>query len=289
MSNKFIQSYKQSYISEKEDVKPSKIWLYNIIYEADTTAGKIFDILLLVLILVSVADVMLESVREFREQYGLTLRILDWTITTLFTIEYVTRIYVLTKPKKYIFSFFGIIDLLSILPTYLSFFIVGSQSLSVIRAIRLIRVFRILKLVRYMGEANTLLRAIISSRVKIFVFLGFVFILTIIVGSIMYVIEGPSAGFHSIPRAVYWAIVTITTVGYGDIAPQTPVGQFIAALMMIVGYGIIAVPTGLITADIALNNSKRKEQNLNKTCPNCKTIIKDEQAKYCNECGHKLN
>jgi voltage-gated potassium channel len=289
MANKFIQSYKQNYISEKVDVKPEKLRLYNIIYEADTPAGKLFDIVLLILILISVADVMLESVKEFREQYGLALRILDWTITILFTIEYATRIYVLTKPKKYIFSFFGIIDLLSILPTYLSFFIVGSQSLSVIRAIRLIRVFRILKLVRYMGEANSLLRAILSSRVKIFVFLGFVFILTIIVGSIMYVIEGPSAGFHSIPRAVYWAIVTITTVGYGDIAPQTPIGQFIAALMMIVGYGIIAVPTGLITADIAISNSKREQQNLNQTCTNCNTKIKDEKAKFCSECGHKLD
>ncbi len=285
MAKKFIQSYKQNYISEKDDVKPNKLRLYNIIYEADTPAGKLFDVLLLILILISVADVMLESVKEFKQQYGFILRLLDWSITILFTIEYIVRIYVLTKPKKYILSFFGIVDLLSILPTYLSLFIVGSQSLSVIRAIRLIRIFRILKLVRYMGEANTLLRAVLSSRVKIFVFLGFVFILTIIVGSIMYVIEGPSAGFHSIPRAVYWAIVTITTVGYGDIAPQTAIGQLIAALMMIVGYGIIAVPTGLITADIAIEKSKNRK---NKNCENCNNEIKDEHAKYCSECGKRL-
>ena len=220
--------------------------LHEIIYEADTKAGKWFDILLLIAILLSVATVMLESVNSIAEQYGEELRIIEWTFTVLFTLEYIARLISIGKPLKYIFSFYGIIDLISLIPTYLGIFISGSHTLAVIRTIRLMRVFRILKLAQFISEANILIKALKASRAKIVVFLFAVLSLTFILGTLMYLLESPESGFTSIPTSIYWAIVTLTTVGYGDIAPQTVLGQTLASLIMIIGYAIIAVPTGIV-------------------------------------------
>jgi len=231
-----------------------KTWkdkLHDIIYEADTPLGKIFDVVLLVLILLSIIFVMLESVKGLPDNIYEILYYAEWVITIFFTFEYIARIITIKKPSRYIFSFYGIIDLLSTLPLYLSFFITGTSALLAVRALRLLRVFRILKISRYIGESNRLVRAIRDSGAKILVFLFAVLVLCIIMGTVMYLIEGDEGGFKSIPVSVYWCIVTMTTVGYGDIAPSTPLGQFIAALIMIVGYGIIAVPTGIVSAEYA--------------------------------------
>ena len=270
--------------------KKKKTWrikLHEIIYEADTPAGKIFDVVLLIAILASIVFVMLETVQEFDQKYHNFLNISEWIITILFTIEYIARIVSVKRPQKYIFSFYGIIDLLSTIPKYLSFFLVGSQSLVALRALRLLRVFRILKLARYIGESNRLLVALRASRAKISVFLFFVFILCVILGTIMYLIEGgEDSGFTSIPRSVYWAIVTLTTVGYGDIAPVTALGQFIAAIIMIMGYGIIAIPTGIVSAEY----SRKTQIDTNtQSCPNCAIAKHKDKAEFCYSCGHKLN
>ncbi len=270
--------------------KKSSNWrfkLHEIIYEADTPAGKFFDIVLLIAILASIVFVMLETVEEFDRKYHTFLNISEWVITILFTIEYIARLIAVKRPAKYIFSFYGIIDLLSTIPKYLSFFFVGSQSLVALRALRLLRVFRILKLARYVGESNRLLVALRNSRAKISVFLFFVVILCVILGTIMYLIEGGEAsGFTSIPRSVYWAIVTLTTVGYGDIAPVTALGQFIAAIIMIMGYGIIAIPTGIVTAEYARN---RDVQTNTQCCPSCAATRHRDSAEFCYKCGHILN
>jgi len=221
--------------------------LHEIIYEADTPIGKLFDVILLIAILASIVLVMLESVESIDNKYHGLLDISEWIITILFSIEYIARIVVVKKPIKYITSFYGIIDLLSTIPKYLSLLLVGSHSLVAFRALRLLRVFRILKLTRYIGESTNFVRALKTSRAKIAVFLSFVLILCIILGTVMYLVESKESGFTSIPRSVYWAIVTLTTVGYGDIAPITPLGQFIASIIMIMGYGIIAVPTGIVS------------------------------------------
>ena len=261
--------------------------LHEIIYEADTPAGRIFDIILLIAILASIVFVMLETVEEFDNKYHTFLDISEWVITILFSIEYIARVIAVKQPRKYIFSFYGIIDLLSTIPKYLSFFLVGSQSLAALRALRLLRVFRILKLARYVGESNRLLVAMRASKAKISVFLFFVVILCVILGTIMYLIEGgEDSGFTSIPRSVYWAIVTLTTVGYGDIAPITGIGQFIAAIIMILGYGIIAIPTGIVTAEYSRNTQiDTNTQN----CPNCAASKHKDKAEYCYKCGHILN
>jgi len=222
--------------------------LYVIIFGADTFWGKTFDVILLVAILLSVIAVMLESVSDIKLAYGDELYIIEWFFTIVFSIEYIARIIVAKNRWKYITSLFGIIDLLSIIPTFISVFYVGAQSLSIIRSIRLLRVFRILKMVRFLGEASQLSTALKASRAKIIVFIGTVFTMVVILGTLMYMIEGSENGFTSIPRSIYWAIVTLTTVGYGDIAPQTPVGQALASVIMILGYGIIAVPTGIVSA-----------------------------------------
>ena len=215
--------------------------VHEIIYEADTPAGKLFDVILLIVILISILLVMLESVESIGSQYASLLNISEWVITILFTLEYIARIISVKKPKAYIFSFYGIIDLLSTIPKYLSLFILGSHSLIALRALRLLRVFRILKLTRFIGESANFGKALKRSRAKIAVFISFVIVLCIILGTIMYLIESDQdSGFTSIPRSVYWAIVTLTTVGYGDIAPITALGQLIASLIMILGYGIIA-------------------------------------------------
>lgn len=260
--------------------------LHEIIYEADTPAGKYFDILLLVAILFSVIIVMLETIESIDNKYHQFFNISEWVITVIFTFEYIARIICIHKPKRYIFSFFGIIDLLSTLPKYLSFFFVGTHALAALRALRLLRVFRILKLVRFLGASKILTKALIASKTKIFVFLFFVVILCCILGTIMYLIEGNNnSGFTSIPSSIYWAIVTLTTVGYGDIAPTSPFGQFIASIIMILGYAIIAIPTGIVSAELV----KSKVQTNTQACPDCNTIDHNDGAEYCYECGNKLN
>ncbi|WP_432280173.1 ion transporter [Urechidicola vernalis] len=263
--------------------------LHEIIYEADTPAGKFFDVVLLIAIFVSVLAVMLESVSSIDAKYHKELNILEWVITILFSLEYIARIISIKRPKKYIFSFFGIIDLLSTIPKYLSLIIGGTHALVALRALRLLRVFRILKLVRYMGASRMLTRALIVSRAKIFVFLFFVLILCTILGTIMYLIEGNPSGFNSIPRSIYWAIVTLTTVGYGDIHPITPLGQFIASIIMILGYGIIAIPTGLVGAEYIKQTSKDKQHTNTQACTSCNAINHHNRAQYCYECGNVLN
>jgi len=272
--------------------KPLSGWrlkLHEVIYGTHTTAGKLFDIVLLIVIVYSVIIVMLESLPSFDAEYHKFLNISEWIITILFTIEYILRIVCIRRPSKYIFSFFGIIDLLSTIPKYLSFFVVGSQYITAFRAIRLLRVFRILKLVHFVGESNNLLRAMRASRAKIFVFVFFLLIISVLLGTIMYLIEGPEHGFNSIPHSVYWTIVTLTTVGYGDISPQTGLGQIIATFIMIIGYGIIAVPTGIISAKYASHDKKSKNVSKGFTCTDCGAEIIRADSKFCRKCGRKLS
>ncbi len=258
--------------------------LYEIIFEADTRAGKAFDVVLLFVILFSVLLVMLESVPSIRAKYGHELRVLEWGITAIFTVEYILRILIVGKPFRYIFSFYGIIDFLAVIPTYLSLLIVGSHSLAIIRVLRLLRVFRILKLTRHTQAGRTLVRALWASREKISVFIFFVLTIVVIVGTIMYMVEGESHGFKSIPQSIYWAIVTLTTVGYGDISPETPLGQFLASIVMIMGYAIIAVPTGIVTAEIIKPTAGSNTQ----VCPNCLHDKHDDDAVFCKKCGRRL-
>jgi len=279
--------------------KPSnntwKSKLHDIIYEADTPEGKLFDIILLITIIASVILVMLESIKSIDSKYHTVLDVLEWAITILFSIEYIARIVTVKKPSKYIFSFYGIIDLLSTIPKYISFVFGGIHALVALRALRLLRVFRILKLARYLGASNNLVSALRASRVKISVFLFAVIIVAIILGTVMYLIEGEEHGFTNIPKSVYWCIVTLTTVGFGDIAPQTPLGQFIASLVMVLGYGIIAVPTGVVSAEYANQQSnknkapKTPDVPLNsQSCQNCLTIGHKDNAEFCYTCGEEL-
>jgi len=262
--------------------------LHDIIYEADTPAGKLFDVLLLIVIIVSIVLVMMESIKEIHEKFHTILLISEWVITILFTIEYIARIITVKKPSKYIFSFYGIIDLLSTIPMYLSYFIIGSNVLIAIRALRLLRVFRILKLIRFIKEANQLTSALKASRAKILVFVYTVLILAVILGTVMYIIESDESGFTSIPQSIYWTIVTLTTVGYGDIAPQTPLGQVIATLIMVLGYGIIAVPTGIVSVEFARHKSNPVATNTT-SCPYCLEDHHPNHAKYCHKCGNVLH
>ena len=260
--------------------------LYEIIFEADTPSGKAFDIILLAVIIVSIVLVMLESINSINLNYSELFFWTEWIITIVFTIEYLLRIWILRKPFSYIFSMYGIIDLLAIIPTYLSLFLVGSHSLMVIRALRLLRIFRILKISRYTSEGGKIVAALKNSRAKIAVFLFAVLMVVLIIGTLLYLVEGEENGFTSIPRSVYWAIVTITTVGYGDIAPQTPLGQIIASFTMILGYAIIAVPTGIVTAELS-NKTVRKITT--QVCPECLAEGHDLDAKFCKFCGTELN
>ncbi len=260
--------------------------LFGIIFEGDTPAGRVFDLILLVVIVLSVVAVMLESVVAIERKWGVYLYWAEWVFTILFTAEYLLRLIVVHRPVSYALSFFGLIDLLAILPAYLALFLVGSQSLLIIRSVRLLRVFRILKLARYLGEAEHLIRAIKASRYKVFVFVGAVLTLAMIAGTIMYLIEGERSGFSSIPKGVYWAVVTMTTVGYGDLAPTTPLGQFMATILMIMGYGIIAVPTGIVTVEMV---NVQKEAISVHTCPDCTKHGHDADAKHCKFCGAHLN
>lgn len=257
-----------------------------VIFGTDTPLGKAFDVALLVAILLSVLVVMLESVRSINDKWSVQLNTLEWFFTILFTVEYAMRIYVIDKPWRYIFSFYGIIDFLSIIPTYLSVIIGGAESLVVIRSIRLLRVFRVLKLSRFVGESNMLMSALKASRRKILVFLFAVLATTIIAGTAMYLLEGREHGFDSIPHSIYWAIVTLTTVGYGDISPQTWAGQFMASILMILGYGIIAVPTGIVTSEITKVRVESDTEEIN--CPNCGASNHLENANYCHHCGQEM-
>jgi voltage-gated potassium channel len=266
-----------------------KAWrhrMHEVIFEADTPAGKAFDVALLLAIVLSVVAVLLESVAEIRAQYGSLLRSVEWFFTILFTIEYVLRLASIRRPMRYAVSFFGLVDLLAIAPTYLSFFIVGSQSLLVIRALRLLRIFRVLKLAHFLGEAHLLYAALRASGRKIVVFLGAVLAVVLIVGAAMYLIEGPENGFTSIPQSVYWAIVTMTTVGYGDLAPQTVLGKALASVVMILGYGIIAVPTGIVSVEIA---GSLKSATNTQACTECGKEGHATDARYCKYCSAALD
>jgi voltage-gated potassium channel len=259
--------------------------LHEIIFEADTTAGKAFDIFLLVFICFSVLAVLLESVAGIRARFGPVLKATEWFFTILFTIEYILRLYCVGKPLLYVRSFYGIVDLLSVIPTYLSLFFTGVHSLIVIRALRLLRVFRILKLGQFLGEAAMLKASLAASSKKIILFLGTVVSLVLIIGSIMYLIEGEQNGFTSIPQSIYWAVVTMTTVGYGDIAPQTLGGKILASAVMIIGYAIIAVPTGIVTVHLA---KVERKGITTKACPQCAAEGHDADAKHCKYCGARL-
>ena len=259
--------------------------LHEIIFEADTREGKAFDIFIIILIFVSVVLVIADSVQSFHAAYSRQLRAAEWIITGIFTIEYFLRIYIVKKPSRYIFSFFGIVDLLAILPGFLVFVISGAQSLLVIRAIRLIRVFRILKLSRYTSAGRSLGIAMHRSREKIFMFLAVVLTLVLVFGTVMYLVEGEKHGFSNIPVSIYWAIVTLTTVGYGDISPATGAGQFIASIIMIMGYAIIAVPTGIVTSEML----RIPRENNTQVCARCLYDKHDDDARYCKRCGNELN
>lgn len=255
-----------------------------VIFEADTPAGKIFDVWLIILILLSVAAVMADTVDWIHERYGTTLLVLEWVFTGIFTIEYILRLWCIQNTWLYARSFYGVVDLFCIIPTYLSIWIPGAQYLLVTRILRVLRVFRVLRMVRYVGEAELITQALLASRRKITVFIFTVLALTVIFGSLMYVIEGGQDGnFASIPDGIYWAVTTMTTVGYGDIVPETPLGRALATLIMIMGYGIIAVPTGIVTLE--LNEASNRRQANTKTCPECSAEGHSREATYCWRCG----
>jgi len=257
--------------------------IYVVIFRSDTRAGRLFDLTLLFIIVLSILSVVAESIANIKAQYYLYIRTVEWTCTIFFTIEYFLRIYAVGKPRRYILSFYGFIDLIAFLPTYLTMFFAETHFLVVIRAFRLLRIFRILKLNRFLTEGNILKKALQNSSHKIIVFLTTVLTLVTIMGTLMYVIEGPSNGFSNIPVSIYWAIVTITTVGYGDVSPQSPLGQFVASILMIMGYGIIAVPTGIVSVEMAKATELAKQK-----CPACRASIYEANAHYCANCGVKL-
>ncbi len=265
--------------------RPWREILFEIIFEAETPAGKWFDIVLIICILLSVLTIMLDSVSSVRARCGRLLYAAEWFFTILFTVEYILRLLCVKKPTRYAVSFFGIIDLLAILPTYTSILFSGSRHLSVIRILRVLRIFRVLKLGHHTKEATLLKKALYASRRKILVFLFVVLTLVVIIGSVMYILEGEKNGFTSIPRSVYWAVVTLTTVGYGDISPTTGPGQFLAAIVMILGYSIIAVPTGIVTVELSQAYSAK---TTSQACPDCSAEGHDRDAKYCKFCGAKL-
>ncbi len=267
------------------NIKNWRVRLHEIIFGAETPAGKTFDVLLIASIFLSVIVVMLDSVASIKALCGRQLFLLEWFFTLLFTVEYLFRLSCIGRPWRYATSFFGIIDLLAILPSYLSLFLPGAEVFLVIRILRVLRIFRVLKLVQYIGEANLLIKAMKASMHKITVFMFVVLSLVIIFGSLIYAIEGEQNGFTSIPRSIYWAIVTMTTVGYGDISPKTGFGQTLAAVIMIIGYSIIAVPTGIVTAEITQQLKKKPN---NRPCPECGASNHDDDAGYCKYCGTSI-
>ncbi len=260
--------------------------LFEIIFEADTREGKIFDISLLIIIALSIITVMCESVPAFRIGNNQVFKYLEWFFTIIFVIEYALRIFASSRRWKYIFSFYGIIDLLAILPAFMGIFISGAHSLLIIRAFRLLRIFRVLKISRYSKAGKTLVTALVASRDKIGVFLFTIFTIILCIGTLMYLIEGEVNGFTSIPKSIYWAVVTLTTVGYGDIIPRTAIGQFLSGILMIIGYAIIAVPTGIISLEVARSE---KMKMTTQVCPGCMKEGHEKDAKFCKHCGYRLN
>ncbi len=259
--------------------------LFLVIFGTNTPAGKRFDLLLIVAILVSVSAIFLDSIKIIHDQYSNALLIIEWFFTLIFTVEYLLRLYCSPNPKAYYRSFYGIVDLLAILPSYIALFIPGANLLLIIRLLRVLRIFRILKLLQYTGEANALWRSLLMAKRKVLIFIFSVLIVVTIFGSLMYIIEGPEYGFTSIPRSIYWAIVTVTTVGYGDVTPHTILGQGIAALAMLTGYTIIAVPTGIISAEL-ISEMQRERKAIR--CSNCEQSGHDKDAIHCKYCGTLL-
>lgn len=260
-----------------------------ILYGTNTMLGRLFDLVLLGLILLSVLLVMMDTVEGINLKYHSYLVICEWVITVFFTIEYILRIISIQKPIKYIFSFYGIIDLMAILPMYLSIFFPATNVLTIVRVLRFFRLFKILHIPQISQQSMQLREAMEASKEKILVFIYFVLISAVIIGSLMYVVEGKESGFTSIPMGIYWAIVTLTTVGYGDISPASPLGQFLASLVMIMGYGIIAVPTGIVTAEFAKSSLRSNSVSTKKACQNCNSQVHFDSAKYCHECGTELS
>ena len=276
-----------------KDLEPAagvKKKIYDVIFGYESKAGKIFDIGLICMILISISAVLLDSVSSINIRFGNQLTRLEWFFTVVFTIEYAMRLFSTPNRRAYMLSFYGLIDLFSILPTYIAFLFPAAAYMVVIRILRVLRIFRILKLLRYMGEANLLFSALLNARRKIFIFLFSVMTLVVIFGAIMFVLEGPEHGFDNIPKSIYWAIVTITTVGYGDISPQTPLGQMVASVVMICGYAIIAVPTGIIGAELMQEVQRRGRgtPSVERECTNCKAIYHDRDANYCKYCGNRM-
>lgn len=276
-----------------KDLEPApgvKKKIYDVIFGYESKAGKLFDIVLICMILISVSAVLLDSVSSIHIRFGNQLLRLEWFFTIVFTIEYAMRLFSTPNRRAYMLSFYGLIDLFSILPTYIAFLFPAAAYMVVIRILRVLRIFRILKLLRYMGEANLLFSALLNARRKIFIFLFSVMTLVVIFGAIMFVLEGPEHGFDNIPKSIYWAIVTITTVGYGDISPQTPLGQMVASLVMICGYAIIAVPTGIIGAELMQEVQRRGRgtPSVERECASCKAIHHDRDANYCKYCGNRM-
>ena len=276
--------------SARSVVPPRATWrrrLHEVVFESDTPAGKTFDVGLIAVIVLSVLVVMLESVAEYREAYGDQLRAAEWFFTVLFTVEYVLRLVSVARPARYAASFFGMVDVLAVVPTYASLLFPGAQYLLVVRLLRILRIFRVLKLGHYLTEATQLAHALRASRRKITVFVLTVLTLVAVLGSLMYLVEGPENGFTSIPKSVYWAIVTLTTVGYGDISPQTPAGQALASVIMIMGYGIIAVPTGIVTVELSRAGQAERPVS-GQSCPACGAEGHDLDAAFCKRCGTRL-
>jgi len=274
------------YYNDGETLSPWRESLNTVIFGSETPMGKAFDVVLSISIVLSVIVIMLDSVEAIQNRYAQALYIIEWLFTLLFTLEYGLRLISVRRPWLYFRSFFGLVDLISILPSYLILLFPGTQAMLAIRILRLLRVFRILKLSAYMDEAEVMMAALHKSSRKIMVFLYAVFMLVIVFGSLVYVVESREAGFTSIPRSVYWAIVTLTTVGYGDISPQTPLGQLLASAIMIMGYGIIAVPTGIYSAELIRTYTAGKVRN--DACPACGQTGHDFDADYCKHCGHAL-
>ncbi|MCS6230273.1 ion transporter [Shewanella baltica] len=269
-----------------ESESPLKRQLRTIIFGTDTPAGRYFDIALMACIVLSVGLVFLDTVEMFHREYGQIIRVLEWVFTVIFTIEYGLRLYCATHPVLYARSFYGVVDLLSVLPSYLALLIPGANFTLVIRILRLFRIFRVLKLLRYLSEGNVLLRAMMQSSRKVFLFFFSVSLIVMVLSAVMYVVEGPDNGFSSIPKSVYWTIVTITTVGYGDITPKTGLGQAIAAFTMLIGYSIIAIPTGILTAEISQEVGRHRDL---RSCNQCHKTGHDLDAMYCSRCGCELD
>ena len=271
--------------TEKDLESQFKLKLRRVIFGTDTRAGRYFDLSLMVCIVLSVALVFLDTVARVHAKYGDIIVMLEWGFTFIFTIEYILRLYCSAKPLSYARSFYGVVDLLSVLPTYLALLFPGANFTMVIRILRLFRIFRVLKLLRYLSEGNLLLRAMLQSGRKVFIFFFSVSLIVVVLSAVMYVVEGPNNGFTSIPKSIYWTIVTITTVGYGDITPGTPLGQAIAAFTMLLGYSIIAIPTGILTAEISQEIGRTRDL---RRCSNCLKVGHENNALYCDHCGSEL-